>query len=142
LTTCLSALIVVALVFGATVTSSLVVGLLVGSLRATPARGWRRKLVRVAVTLAALFALSGIVAARAAGSNAFAGLETPSARWAVAHAMAAGMWLGVLLPLALVARGSASAEHQTSSALERSVGQGGRIALVLFTIMAVTGVAA
>ncbi|HXJ77899.1 MAG TPA: c-type cytochrome [Candidatus Methylomirabilis sp.] len=130
----------IALVAGALVVGSQLVSLLGGALGEAGGRRWRRTLARGDAMLAVLFILSAVVATR---TGAWRALIAPDTRglWAAGHAVAAGVWLGVLSPFALLLRGAAPTAGQTSRALDRAVWRVWGLALFLLAIVAATGVA-
>jgi putative copper resistance protein D len=131
----------VGLVAGALVVGSRLFSLLAGPLGEAAGRGWRRTLARIDAMLGVLFILSAVVATR---TGEWRALVAPDTRglWASGHAVAAGLWLGVLPASALLLRGAAAAAGQTSGALDRAVWRVWGLALFLLAIVAATGVAA
>jgi mono/diheme cytochrome c family protein len=131
----------IGLVAGALVVGSRLVSLLAGALAEAAGRGWRRTLARIDAMLAVLFILAAVVATR---TGEWRALIAPDTRglWAAGHAVAAGVWLGVLPPSALLLRGAASAVGRASRALDRAVRRVWGLALFLLALVAATGVAA
>jgi mono/diheme cytochrome c family protein len=130
----------IGLVAGALVVGSRLVSLLAGALGEAAGRGWRRTLARADALLAVLFILAAVVATR---TGAWRALIAPDTRglWAAVHAVAVGLWLGVVPSFALLLRGAAPAAGQTSRALDRAVWRVWGLALFLLALVAATGVA-
>lgn len=131
----------VSLVAGALVVGSRLVSRLAGTLGDAAGRDWRRTLARIDAMFAAVFVLSAVVAAR---TGEWRALIAPDTRglWAAGHAVAAGVWFGMLPASALLLRNAPSEAGPKSGALDRAVRRVLRLALLLLALVAATGVAA